>query len=121
MHELAIHAVKPGDGIKDVSPQVEIISLVYDPLIGANRQFGAAINGSAWKVFEDHLHLPLEEDIVPLSGNGKDIHVQLLTARRQAFTHPLKFDDPLNPLNAVFKHDVIVIIRVNMRPIGLTY
>jgi len=119
VQEVSVHAVEPGDRVEDIPPHIEIIPLVNDAVVLTDGQFGAAKNGRDRVLFKAHFHFPLEEHHIGFHHDGLDFHVQLFTTFGQPVAHAGEFFDALDALDAVFKNDILVVIRKNMRPVRL--
>lgn len=120
VHEFSVRTMEPGDLIENISPEIVIISLSDDTMVLAKGEFGAAEHGRAGKLFEDHGHLPFHEDLILILRNGRNIHVQLFAALGEAVAQGNEIFLAFHPLNAVLKNDIIMVVRENMRPIGLS-
>lgn len=112
--------MKPGHLIEDIPPQIKIITLVDDPAILMKGEFGATVNGRAGPSPEHHLHLPFKENLIPLFHDRGDVHLKLLTSRGQSFTQRLEVLNPIDPLNAIFKDDVFMVVGKDMGPVWLS-
>jgi hypothetical protein len=86
MHEPAVWTVEIWDTIEDITPEIEIISLVNNSVILADGKFSASENGRAGKSLEHHGHFPIKKNLVGILGDGLNFHVQLLTTVGQPFT-----------------------------------
>jgi hypothetical protein len=119
VHESSVHTAEPGDAVEDISPQIEIVPLMDNPVVIAESKLGAAIDGRAGESPEHHHHFPLKESIAPIHDNREDIHSELLAAFGEPIAHGGELCDALDPLDAVFENNVFVIIGEEMRPVGL--
>ena len=117
MQEVSVHAVEPGDRVENVSPHIEIIPLMDDTVVFTNGEFRAAKNGRDRVLFKAHFHFPLEEHHIGFHDDGLNFHVQLFTTFGQPVAHAGEFFDALDALDAVFKNDIFMIIRENVRPV----
>ena len=109
-----------GYAVKNISPQVKIISLVDDALVLAEGELGAAIDRGGRVFFETHDHGPLHENDVGFHDHIVDFHVELLAALGQSVAHGLEIFDTLNPLDAILEDDLIGIIGENVGPVWFT-
>ncbi len=88
-----------------------------DAIVITERQPGAAKHRGAGVLVKPHDHLPIHQNDIAVFNNVLDFHIQLLTAPGQSVAHLLEGFNPLYTLDAVFKNDVIGIIREDVRPI----
>jgi hypothetical protein len=115
--EFPVGVVKVGDAIEDIPPQIKIIPLMDDPVILTDGQLGAAEEWCGWIFIERQHHLPLEEDVTGFFDDREDLHVELPAAFYEPATHGLEVIDPLHFLDAIFKDDVLVVVREEVRPV----
>lgn len=111
--------MEPGDLVENVAPEVVVVALADDAIVFSEGELGAAVHGRAGKFLEDHGHLPFHEDLILGLGDGRNIHVELFTALGEAVAQGNEILFAFHALDAVLKDDVVVIIRKDMRPIGL--
>jgi hypothetical protein len=62
-HEFPIGFAEQWNAIEDCPPEVEIISLMDNPVIFAEGELCAAIKGGAGPFLKGHHHFPLKENI----------------------------------------------------------
>jgi hypothetical protein len=117
--EFPIRFVEIRDTVENIPPQIEIIALMNDAVVRPEREFGASVQRRGWIFIEHHDHLPLEKDLVDVRGQGDDLHVQLLTTSGEARTHCSEPLDAFNPLNAILKDNILMIVGKDMRPVRL--
>ena len=111
MHEAPVERTKAGNIVKDVSPEIVIISLANDQPLSIERQLGAAIQRRTGKLLEHHSHFPLQKDGGPRLGYVLDVHMQFPTAAGKAIAQGFKVYAAFNPLNGILEYDVFVVIR----------
>ena len=121
MHEFSVGTMEPGDLVENVAPEVVVVALTDDAIVFAKGELGAAVHGRAGKFLEDHGHLPFHENLIPGLGDGRNIHVELFAALGEAVAQGDEIFFAFHALDAVLKDDVVVIIRKDMRPIGLAF
>ena len=113
--------MEPGDLVENVAPEVVVVALTDDAIVFAKGELGAAVHGRAGKFLEDHGHLPFHEDLILGLSDGRNIHVELFAALGEAVAQGDEIFFAFHALDAVLKDDVVVIIRKDMRPIGLAF
>jgi len=109
--EPSIWPAEVRNAVKDIPPKIEIITLMDDAMIITEFQPGTAKYRCAGIFIETHDHLPLDEHHVAILKHVLDFHGQLLAAFCQAITHRLEVLNAFDALDAVFKNNVIAIIR----------
>jgi len=114
VHEFPIGIAERWNAIYNRPPNIEIIPLVYNPVIFADREFRTSIKRGGWESFKAHHHFPLKEDIVRIHDNGEDVHAKLFATFSQPVAHRNEFRFTLDPLNAIFENDIFMIIWENM-------
>jgi hypothetical protein len=119
--EPPVGALEVRDAVENIPPKIEVIPLVDDPVVGVEGELGASIDRRAGIFIEHHDQLPLEKDLIRVCRQGEDFHAQLFTTPGEAGTHGFEFLDSLNPLNAVLKNDIFMIIREDVRPVRLAF
>ena len=92
-----------------------------DPVVGSERELGTAKYRRGRIFIEHHHQLPLEEDLIRIRRQGEDFHAQLFTTPGEALAHGFELLDPLNPLDAILKDNIIMVIREDMRPVRLAF
>ena len=50
VHEFPVHLLEAGDAVEDITPQIEIIALMDDAVVFADRQLAAAVERGAWDI-----------------------------------------------------------------------
>ena len=64
MHEFSIRTMEPGDAIKNITPEIVIVSLLDNTVIFTKCELRAPKHGCAGKFFKHHRHFPFEEYLV---------------------------------------------------------
>ena len=114
MHKASIWTTEIGNTIEDVAPKIVVIPLFDDTTVRSQGQLAAAKDRMTRKFTEDHLHLPFEENDIPVLSNGVYVHVQLFAAVCQAVAERLEFCYPFDALDAILKDDLVIVIGENM-------
>lgn len=66
MHESSVDSLKTRDTVKNISPNIIIISLMNNAVIFTKGQFGGAIHWGAGKSLKHHDHDPFKENDIVL-------------------------------------------------------
>ena len=95
------------------------VALADDAAVLMQHHLGAAKDGGAGELVEHHGHFPVKHEHMAILEDGGDVHLQLLAAAREAAAQRDKFLLAADLLNGILEHDVFMVVRKNMRPIGL--
>ena len=84
MHEFSIRTMEPGDAIKNITPEIIIVSLHNNTVIFTKSELCASKHGRAGEFLKHHRHFPFKEYLIFVLCDRRNIHVQLFATLCQS-------------------------------------